>query len=82
MKQIDIDLVKEEQSRETLMVKAYGEVILWQEAMNMLHLTKVGLKRLIDRGVLKDACEGKRIDVRSIARYIEKPEEKKPRWRV
>lgn len=79
---VPVEQVRAEQSREALMVLAYGEVTTFEEARRMLHITLRQLKKLIEDGVMSDACEGKRVDVRSIARYIECPKNKTKRWQV
>lgn len=59
--------------REALMVKAYGEVCKKAEAARMLNRNIGTINAMLDDGRLESACEGSRVDVRSIARYIAAP---------
>lgn len=59
--------------REELMVKAYGEVCKKAEAARILRRNIGTINAMLEDGRLEAACEGRRVDVRSIARYIAAP---------
>lgn len=59
--------------REELMVRAYGEVCKRTEAARMLNRNIGTINAMLTDGRLEPACEGSRVDVRSIARYIAAP---------
>lgn len=63
-------------TREDLMVQAYGEVTTKTEAQRILTVSRRTLEQIIKEGKLELACEGTKVDVRSIARYIETPVKK------
>lgn len=60
--------------RDELMVELYGEACTFTRAARMLQSSPYMIKRMIEDGRLKSACRGSRVDVRSIAHYIEAPE--------
>lgn len=59
--------------REELMVKAYGEVCKKADAARILNRNIGTINAMLTDGRLESACEGSRVDVRSIARYIAAP---------
>lgn len=59
--------------REALMVKAYGEVCKKVDAARILGRNIGTINAMLTDGRLEAACEGTRVDVRSIARYIAAP---------
>ena len=59
--------------REELMVRAYGEVCKRAEAARILNRNIATINAMLTDGRLEPACEGSRVDVRSIARYIATP---------
>ena len=61
--------------REALMVEAYGEVCKVAQAARILGRDRQTIKSMIADGRLEEACEGTRVDVRSIARYIAAPKQ-------
>ena len=56
-----------------LFVKAHGEVCKRSEAAKILNINPRTNNAMIVDGRLRAACEGTRVDVRSIARYIAAP---------
>ena len=63
-------------TREDLMVQAYGEVTTKAEAQRILTVSRRTLDQIIADGKIELACEGTKVDVRSIANYIETPVKK------
>lgn len=61
--------------REALMVDAYGEVCKVAQAARLLSRDRNTIKKMMEDGRLEAACEGTRVDVRSIARYIAAPKQ-------
>lgn len=61
--------------RETLLVKAYGEVVTFAEAGRILSRAAKTIKAMLEDGRIDYACEGTMVDVRSIARYIVAPKQ-------
>ena len=57
--------------RETMMVFCYGEACQKATAAKLINVTTRTIHEMVRDGRLKDACGGERIDVRSLARYIE-----------
>lgn len=68
--------------REELMVRAYGEVCKRAEAARILDRNVQTINAMISDGRLSDACEGTRVDVRSIARYIAAPAQHEEEGRI
>lgn len=60
--------------RVTVMVKLYGEVCTRKEAAKILGCVPSTISTMLKDGRLDSACEGSKVDVRSIARYIAAPE--------
>lgn len=76
-------MIKAETSRENLMVEAYGETMSYARAARLLHISKYTLMQFIDSGYISEACGGTKIDTRSVARYIESPQNNRPTgWSV
>lgn len=62
--------------REDLMVRVYGEVCTRTEAGRILGGRDIKtVAQMLEDGRLDAACEGTRVDVRSIARYIMSPKQ-------
>lgn len=59
--------------RADLMVKAHGEVCKRSDAARILGRNIATINAMLSDGRLEWACEGTRVDVRSIARYIAAP---------
>ena len=66
-------LYAENPDRATVMVALYGEVCTVAQAGKIIGRSFDTVKRMMEDGRLSPACEGTRVDVRSIARYIEAP---------
>ncbi len=64
-----------EESRAESMARMYGEVCSKSQAARILGCSTGSIARMIADGRLSDACSGTKVDVRSIAAYIEKPAE-------
>jgi hypothetical protein len=62
-------------SRQEEMLKLYGEVCKRKDAAKILHCCPKHISNMVKDGRLKEACAGTKIDVRSIAEYIETPRE-------
>lgn len=60
-------------SREVTMVREYGEAVTKTAACRIIHVSKSTLYRLISEKRVALACGGTRIDVRSLAEYIDRP---------
>ena len=61
----------EELSRkEEALVAQYGEYVDKTETAKILGVTRATVYAMLKDGRIEGACEGKRVDVRSIARYI------------
>lgn len=63
------------EEREAVMVLMYGEVCTKTAATRILGRSAKTVNRMLEDGRLEPACEGTRVDVRSIARYIEAPKQ-------
>lgn len=59
------------QDRHELMVQKYGEACTKQMASQILNVHPRTLTNMIRDGRILAACQGERIDVRSLADYIE-----------
>lgn len=59
----------------TLYVQSYGEVCTKAQAARILSVDARTISRMIDDGRLSDACAGKRVSVRSIARFVCAPKQ-------
>ena len=68
--------------RATVMVLLHGEVCSKQKAGELLHCGVSKISSMIDDGRLDAACEGKKVDVRSIARYIASPAQQDDEARI
>ena len=67
--------------KEKELVDKYGEHVDKSTAAKILGVTRATVYTMLKDGRTKGACEGKRVDVRSIARYIysEKPKNRRNR---
>lgn len=68
--------------RAELMVKCYGEVCKRSEAARILGRNSATINAMLADGRLDPACEGTRVDVRSIARYISAPAQAEEKGRI
>lgn len=62
------------ENRAETMVRMYGEVCTKSAAARMLNCAPATIYKMLEDGRLDPACEGRMVDVRSIARYIMEPE--------
>ena len=56
-------------------VTRYGEVCKMSEAAQILSCNPRTVKHMLEDGRLDYACQGERVDVRSIARYVQQPKQ-------
>ncbi|MBQ7824863.1 MAG: helix-turn-helix domain-containing protein [Clostridia bacterium] len=56
--------------REEALVERYGESVDKTMASKMLGVTRATVYAMLADGRIRGACEGRRVDVRSIARYL------------
>ena len=63
------------EERTDLMVQILGEACTKAAAGRALGRSVNTVKAMLEDGRLEDACDGTRVDVRSIARYISKKKE-------
>lgn len=68
--------------RATVMVLLHGEVCSKQKAGELLHCGVSKISSMIEDGRLDAACDGKKVDVRSIARYIASPAQQDDEARI
>lgn len=59
-----------EVNRETVFVERYGESVDKKVAAQLLGVTRSTVYAMIADGRILAACEGRRVDVRSIAQYL------------
>ena len=52
------------------LVERYGETVGKTDAAKILGVTRATVYAMLSDGRIAGACEGRRVDVRSIARYI------------
>lgn len=64
------EMPKPSVDRYAAMVDRYGEACRIEQACEALNVSRTTVYRMVVDGKIKTACDGKRIDVRSIARYI------------
>lgn len=57
------------------MLSRYGEAVKRVQAARILDCSAGKISAMVKDGRLRAACEGTRIDVRSIAEYIERPKQ-------
>lgn len=62
-------------TREDSMARLYGEVCNKSQAARILNCSYQTVAHMLNDGRLSYACEGQKVDVRSIARYIENPKQ-------
>ncbi len=72
-------LPKLPENRAEAMVEKYGEACTMQEACTILKVSRPTLYRMQQDGRIKTASQGTRIDVRSIAAYMEDRHEQQKR---
>lgn len=68
--------------RAELMVRCYGEICKKSEAARILGRNTTTINAMLSDGRLDPACEGTRVDVRSIARYIASPAQEEEKARI
>ncbi|MBQ2989710.1 MAG: helix-turn-helix domain-containing protein [Clostridia bacterium] len=68
-------------SREDELAQQYGEYVDKTVAARILGVTRATVYAMLADGRIESACEGRRVDVRSIARYMTRPAEKNGRQR-
>lgn len=68
--------------REDLLVAQHGEVISISGAARILSRARPTIYGMLEDGRLDYACEGTRVDVRSIARYIMAPKQEDHKARL
>ena len=68
--------------RAELMVKCHGEVCKKSDAARILSMNPRTITAMLEDGRLQAACEGTRVDVRSIARYIATPAQVEEEGRI
>lgn len=59
--------------REERLVNKYGEFVDKTQAAKILVVTRATVYTMLADGRIEGACEGKRVSVRSIARYLAAP---------
>lgn len=64
------------EERAALMLEMYGEACTKAQAAKMLNCSGGTITNMIEDGRIEPACEGTRVDVRSIAEYIMAREQK------
>lgn len=57
------------------MITRYGEAVKRVQAARMLNCSAGKVSAMLKDGRLREACQGTRVDVRSIAEYIEAPKQ-------
>lgn len=62
--------------RHAAMVDKYGEACTKAQAARIISCSDNTINAMLEDGRIKPACEGKRVDVRSLADYIEGRKEK------
>lgn len=60
-------------SREEALVERYGECVDKTVASKLLGVSRATVYKMLADGRIMGACEGRRVDVRSIARYLSRP---------
>lgn len=61
------------QRREETLVERYGESVDKTVAAKMLGVTRATVYAMLADGRIMGACQGRRVDVRSIAQYLSEP---------
>lgn len=69
-------MITETESRIDSMVRIFGEVCSKSQAARILSCSTKTVATMLEDGRLDYACGGAKVDVRSIARYIESPKER------
>ena len=67
--------------REEQLVNKYGEFVDKTQAAKIPSVTRATVYTMLADGRIEGACEGKRVSVRSIARYLAAPKSKRRRDR-
>ena len=65
------------ENREEALVERYGECVDKTTASRLLGVTRATVYTMLADGRIAGSCEGRRVDVRSIARYLARPAQKK-----
>ena len=66
------------QRREASLVERYGESVDKTSAAKLLGVTRSTVYTMLSDGRILGACGGRRVDVRSIARYLSQPAHSAP----
>ena len=64
----------EDSSKEEQLARAYGEYVDKTVAAKILGVTRTTVYTMLADGRIQGACAGRRVDVRSIARYMSQTE--------
>ena len=56
---------------EAVLIRQHGEVVSKPVAARILGVTRTTICNMLQDGRLKPACEGRRVETRSIARYMD-----------
>lgn len=64
-------------NREEALVERYGECVDKTVASRLLGVTRATVYTMLADGRIDGSCEGRRVDVRSIARYLSRPSQRK-----
>ena len=64
-------------NREEALVERYGECVDKTVASRLLGVTRATVYTMLADGRITGSCEGRRVDVRSIAQYLSRPAQKK-----
>ena len=59
--------------REDALIARYGEVVDKTVAAQILGVTRATVYAMLEDGRIQGACEGRKVDVRSISRYLSSP---------
>lgn len=64
---------EDSKSRQAELTQRYGEVVDKTVAAGILGVTRTTVYAMLEDGRILGACGGRRVDVRSIARYLSQP---------
>ncbi len=65
-----------QQERERVLVAQYGECVDKTRAASILGVTRVTVYAMLADGRIRGACAGRKVDVRSIAQYLNRTTKK------
>ena len=75
LESIKAEITQMEHSRLNDMISRYGECCTKSKAAQILSCSRPRITAMIADGRLKTTCDGRRVDVRSIAAYLEAPKQ-------